>query len=133
MSDQRQNQERPLSPHLQIYKPQLSSMTSILHRASGAFMGVGLLLVVWGLVALADGRESYDAFLMCMGSVIGQLFLIGWTGAFFYHMCTGIRHLIRDMGYLYENKDTCWTGVVVIVMPVILTLALWGGIYGGLI
>ena len=125
--------DRPLSPHLQIYKPQFSSVTSVLHRATGIALTMGLFIVAWGLVSLASGRESYDLFIEMMGSVLGQIALFVWTAAFFFHLCTGIRHLIRDLGYLYENKDTVWTGYAVIIAAAILTFALWGAIYGGMI
>lgn len=94
---------------------------------------MGLFIVAWGLVSLANGRESYDLFIELMGSVLGQIALFGWTAAFFFHLCTGIRHLVRDLGYLYENKDTVWTGYAVIIVSAVLTFALWGAIYGGMI
>jgi succinate dehydrogenase / fumarate reductase cytochrome b subunit len=88
---------------------------------------------VWGLYALADGRETYDAFISFCGSVFGQILLIGWSAAFFYHMSTGIRHFILDAGFLYEKKNTAISGYAVLLIAATLTVALWGSIYGGLI
>lgn len=125
--------ERPLSPHLQIYKPQITSVTSILHRISGIVLSTGLLFLVCGLMSLAGGRESYDVFVDFANSVIGQILLIGWSGAFFYHMCTGIRHFFLDAGYGYEKSTAAKVGFSTIGMAVVMTLVLWGAIYGGLI
>ena len=134
MSDtKRPKVERPLSPHLQIYKPQITSISSILHRLSGIALTFGLFLLVWGVFALADGRETYDYFMGFCESVFGQILLIGWTAAFFYHMSTGIRHFVLDAGFLYEKKNTAISGYVVLLMAITLTVALWGSIYGGLI
>jgi len=134
MSDTKSHKiERPLSPHLQIYKPQITSISSILHRLSGIALTIGLLMVVWGLYSLADGRDTYDCFIEFCGSVFGQILLVGWSAAFFYHMSTGIRHFILDAGYLYEKKNTAISGYIVILMAFAMTAALWGSIYGGLI
>lgn len=122
---------RPLSPHLQIYKPQFSTVTSILHRATGIALTLGLFLLAWGLVALAGGRESYEFFIGFCSSVIGQILLIGWSLAFYYHLCTGIRHLIYDSGYLFEIRNSIRSGWVVLILPVLMTLATWGYIYLG--
>ena len=121
--------ERPLSPHLQVYKPQITSMTSILHRASGVALAIGLILLTWGLISLAAGRENYTVFLGFTKSTIGQILLAGWSAAFFYHLCTGIRHLIRDFGYLYENRDSVISGWVCIIMAALLTALTWAYIY----
>ena len=129
MTDTPLTKERPLSPHLQIYKPQITSMSSILHRLTGVALTVGLILLTWGLVALASGRESYEFFINFCTSITGQILLAGWTFAFFYHLCSGVRHLIRDCGYLYENKDSVVTGWLVIIISIFLTMAIWGYIY----
>jgi len=129
MTDTVIKKERPLSPHLQIYKPQITSMSSILHRMTGIALTLGLFLMSWGLIALADGRESYDYFMNFCTSIIGQIMLAGWTGAFFYHMCTGLRHFILDSGFLYEKKLAAVSGFIVIALAVILTALTWGYIY----
>lgn len=96
---------------------------------TGVALTLGLFLVTWGLVALADGRESYEYFMNFCSSTLGQILLIGWTGAFFYHMCTGIRHFILDAGYLYEKETAARSGFIVILMAALFTAAIWGYIY----
>src|SRR3546814_2392413 len=85
--------ERPLSPHLQIYRPQISSVLSILHRATGIALAVGTLLLVYWLTAAAAGPEAFSTAQALIGSFIGRLFLFGWSFALFYHLGNGIRHL----------------------------------------
>ncbi len=129
MTDTPLKKERPLSPHLQIYKLGITGNTSILHRVAGVALTIGLILLTWGLVALSSGREAYEFFITFCTSPVGQILLAGWTAAFYYHMCTGIRHLVRDCGLLFENRDSCITGWLVIVMAVILTALTWAYIY----
>lgn len=129
MTDTHIKKERPLSPHLQIYKPQITSISSILHRMTGVALTLGLFLVTWGLVALADGRESFEFFLGFCSSTLGQIMLIGWTGAFYYHMCTGIRHFILDAGYLYEKETAAKSGFIVILLAFLMTAGTWVYIY----
>ena len=129
MTDTPIKKERPLSPHLQIYKPQITSMSSILHRMTGVALTLGLFLVTWGLLSLANGRESFECFLDFCGSTLGQIMLIGWTGAFFYHMCTGLRHFILDAGYLYEKDIAAKSGFIVILLSALMTAGLWAYIY----
>ena len=134
MSDTKSHKiERPLSPHLQIYKLGITGYSSILHRMAGIALTIGLLMIVWGLYSLADGRDTYDYFIEFCGSVFGQILLVGWSAAFFYHMSTGIRHFILDAGFLFEKKKTAASGYAVLLIAAVLTAALWGSIYGGLI
>ncbi len=95
------NPQRPLSPHLQVYRWQVQMVTSILHRASGIVLAFGALVIAWGLLALAGGRESWAAFAHCIGSPFGMVVLFGWAWAFSYHLINGIRHLVQDAGYDY--------------------------------
>jgi len=129
MTDTIIKKERPLSPHLQVYKPQITSISSILHRMAGIALTLGLFLVAWGLVALADGRESYEFFMGFCTSVVGQLMLMGWSMAFFYHMCMGIRHFILDSGFLYEKKAASLSGWIVITLACLMTMTTWVYIY----
>ena len=94
--------QRPLSPHLQIYKRQVQMMTSITHRATGIALAVGSLVVVCGLLHLAAGAESFNRFKQIVGSPLGMILMLGWSWALFYHLCHGIRHLIQDAGLGYE-------------------------------
>lgn len=117
---------RPLSPHMQIYKWQVQMVTSILHRATGIALAVGTLLVVWGLLALADGESHFDQFKTCIGSPLGIALLVGWSWALFYHLCNGIRHLVQDTGAGYAIPQfvrSSWLSVIVSLVLVILVWA----------
>ncbi|MDJ0935028.1 MAG: succinate dehydrogenase, cytochrome b556 subunit [Kiloniellales bacterium] len=118
-------QNRPLSPHLQVYRPQLTSMLSITHRLTGVALAIGTFLLVWWLVAAATGPEAYATAQAAISSVIGRLLLFGWTLALFYHLCNGIRHLFWDAGYGYELKSAYASGWAVMAGSVALTLLAW--------
>lgn len=125
MSDQPEKIERPLSPHLQVYKPQMTSVLSILHRMTGAALSIGLVMIVWWLLAAATGEQAYDTFMSFAGHPVGILMIFGWSVALFYHMCNGIRHLLWDMGYLFKLKNAFRAGYVVLTMTVLLTAIVW--------
>lgn len=116
---------RPLSPHLQVYKPQLTSILSITHRATGVFLSIGTLLITWWLVALASGPEYFTYVQDWIGSPIGYLALIGWTFAVFYHMSNGVRHLFWDMGKGFELETVYKSGYAVVASAVTLTVIAW--------
>ncbi|HVZ00673.1 MAG TPA: succinate dehydrogenase, cytochrome b556 subunit [Dongiaceae bacterium] len=116
---------RPLSPHLQIYRRQLTSVLSILHRLTGIGLAVGLLYLVCWLVAAARGAEAFDNLQGFNGSIIGRLLLFGWTIAFFYHLLNGIRHLAWDAGWGFELPTVYRTGWAVIIGTAVLTLLAW--------
>jgi succinate dehydrogenase / fumarate reductase cytochrome b subunit len=116
---------RPLSPHLQIYRWQLTSVLSILHRATGLALSVGTLLLVWWLVAAANGPEAYDRAQGFIGSPIGLLLLLGWSFALFYHLCNGIRHLMWDSGHGFDLRTTYQTGWAVVAASAGLTVVAW--------
>lgn len=116
---------RPLSPHLQVYKPQMTSVMSILHRATGAALSIGLIMFTWWLVAAAIGPEAYGVFADFAGSTIGLLMLFGWTAAFFYHLSNGIRHLIWDTGHLFKLKNAFAAGYFVLFTATALTGVTW--------
>jgi succinate dehydrogenase / fumarate reductase cytochrome b subunit len=116
---------RPTSPHLQIYKPQLTSVTSILHRISGIVLAIGTLALVYWLVSAAIGEQSFDTAEAIAGSWIGRLALFGWTLAFFFHLANGIRHLLWDAGYGFDLPATYRNGWAAIIGAVVLTVAAW--------
>lgn len=117
--------ERPLSPHLLIYKPQLTSMLSIFHRLSGFALAVGTLLAVWYIVALSVG-PAYFAFVQSLLSTwAGQLALFGFSAAAFYHLSNGVRHLLWDVGYCLSIEGVYRSGYAVIASTVLLTGGLW--------
>ena len=117
--------ERPLSPHLMIYKPQLTSIMSITHRLTGAALASGSLLVVWWIVALATGPEYYAFVQGILTSILGQLVLFGFTVAIFYHLSNGIRHLFWDFGYNLSIKGVHRSGYMVLFSTVVLTAVTW--------
>ncbi|MCR9072214.1 MAG: succinate dehydrogenase, cytochrome b556 subunit [Alphaproteobacteria bacterium] len=116
---------RPLSPHLQVYKPQLTSVLSISHRATGIALAVGTLLLVWWLVAAAAGGEAFDTAQGFFGSWFGILVLFGFSYALMYHLCNGIRHLFWDAGYGFELETAYRSGWLTVGASVALTLVAW--------
>lgn len=125
-------QKRPLSPHLQIYRPQLTSLLSFAHRLTGIASAAGLGLLLWWIAALARGPESFAAFQSVAGSLIGRLMLLGWTWALFYHLANGIRHLAWDAGWGYSLPAAYRSGWLVLAASVALTLLAWIAILGAL-
>jgi succinate dehydrogenase / fumarate reductase, cytochrome b subunit len=117
--------ERPLSPHLQVYRWQLTSVLSILHRASGVALSVGTLLLVYWLIAAAAGPQSFATAQGFVGSILGRVLLLGWSWALFYHLCNGIRHLFWDAGRGFELKTVYASGWTVVGASVVLTLVAW--------
>lgn len=113
--------ERPLSPHLQVYRPQITSVLSIFHRGTGVFLAVGTPLLVWWLAAIAQGPDAYQSFADCANSIIGKLFLLGWTFAAFYHLSNGIRHLFWDVGQGFELDSLRRSGIAVLCSATVLT------------
>jgi succinate dehydrogenase / fumarate reductase, cytochrome b subunit len=117
--------QRPLSPHLQIYKPQISTATSIFHRITGCALSVGLLLMVWWLVAAATGPRAFASAQGFVGSPIGLILMFGWTLALWYHFCNGIRHLFWDAGFGFDVKTSHRNAFAVLVATVVLTVLSW--------
>lgn len=116
---------RPLSPHLQIYKPQITSLVSIFHRATGVVLSIGAVFLVWWLVAAAAGDAAFAAARAFWGSWIGLVLLLGWTFSLFFHLCNGVRHLVWDTGYGFELRQTYVSGWAVIAASAALTLIAW--------
>ncbi|XDZ65697.1 succinate dehydrogenase, cytochrome b556 subunit [Alphaproteobacteria bacterium LSUCC0684] len=118
-------QERPLSPHLMIYRRQLTSMMSISHRLSGATLAAGSLMLVWWVAALASGPEYYSMVQAIMMSIPARMVLFGFTAAIFYHLSNGIRHLFWDFGIGLTIEGVYRSGYVVMASTLVLTLGLW--------
>ena len=117
---------RPLSPHLQIWRWGPAMLVSILHRVTGGGLSVvGLAVLLWWLGALASGPAAYQTFANVMGSPLGLVVLVGLTWAFFQHLCTGIRHFVLDIGAGYELESNARWSVLTIVISVVLTAATW--------
>lgn len=114
--------ERPLSPHLQIYKPQITSVLSILHRVTGVALSAGTLLLTWWLVSAAYGPESFASAQGFMGSFFGQLILWGFTFALFYHLGNGVRHLAWDFGWGFDLTQLRTSGIAMVAFAAGATL-----------
>ena len=117
---------RPLSPHLQVYRWQITMLMSISHRATGIALSVGSLLLVYWLWALSSGPECFADASAILSSWLGQLILFGFTAALYYHLCNGLRHLLWDAGYGFEIKDIYTTGRAVLIAATVLTVLTWG-------
>lgn len=116
---------RPLSPHLQVYRPQITSVLSICHRISGVALAVGTFLMVSWLLAAAQGPAAFAEAQGFMGSFLGRLMLFGWTFALFYHFCNGIRHLAWDLGHGYDLEMVTRSGWFTVGAAIGLTLFAW--------
>jgi len=116
---------RPLSPHLQIYKPILTMVMSILHRITGAALYFGTVLLAWWLIAAAAGPDYFDFVNGIYGSFIGRLILFGFTWALVHHMLGGLRHFIWDMGAGFGREAREWLARATIIGSVALTILLW--------
>ena len=117
--------ERPLSPHLQIYRPMLTMMMSIAHRISGAANGVGFLLLAWWLVAIAAGPEAYAQVSQFFGSIPGRLLLFLFSWSLIHHMLGGIRHLIWDSGHGLDRVSIELFAWATIIGSTTLTVLVW--------
>ena len=114
---------RPLSPHLQIYRMQLTSTLSILHRFTGIALALGAVLLVAWLIAAASGAAAFDRAQGLAGAWYGRTLLFGWAFALFYHLTNGIRHLFWDAGIGFDLKSVYISGWSVVVVSAVLTLA----------
>ena len=121
---------RPLSPHLQIYRWQITMVLSILHRMTGVALGGGAVLLTWWLVAAAAAPEAFAAAKAVLGSWFGRAVLLGFTWAFFYHLCNGVRHLAWDAGWGFDLKTMTRSGWAVVGASAALTLLAWSLAYG---
>lgn len=116
---------RPLSPHLQIYRPQLTSVLSIMHRITGVALALGTIVLVWWLISGAIGERYFDLVQGFLRSWFGLLILFGWSAALFYHLLNGIRHLFWDAGYGFELKQAYASGYAVLAGTAVLTVLAW--------
>jgi succinate dehydrogenase / fumarate reductase, cytochrome b subunit len=135
MSEVKAPAERPLSPHLTIYRPMLTMMMSIAHRITGSALYFGTLLLVWWLLAVASGPGAYATFQAAASSIIGRLVLFGYTFALLHHMLGGLRHLIWDTGRGLGATERELMVRANLAGSIILTVVLWvvgGYLMGGL-
>ena len=117
--------ERPLSPHLQVYRPQITSVLSIMNRVTGLATSVGTLMLVWWLAAAAAGPQAFARVQWFLGSPVGLFVLFGWTAALLYHFFGGLRHLAWDAGWGFELPRTHMTGWVAVIATAVSTVLVW--------
>ena len=117
---------RPMSPHLQIYKPQLTSVLSICNRLSGIAISVGTLLMVWWLVAASQGPMAFAHVQWFASSIVGILVLVGWTLALTYHLFGGLRHLVWDVGLATDLPTVHRSGWAAVAATVVFTVIIVG-------
>ena len=123
------NRPRPLSPHLQVYKPQLTSILSIFHRGTGIVLSIGSIFLVSWILVLTLGESAYQIYSQLVNNWFGKLVIFGFTFGLFYHLSNGIRHLFWDAGYGYDLKDAYISGFAVIISSISLTLITWLIVY----
>ena len=116
---------RPLSPHLQVYRPQLTSVLSITHRATGIGLSFGIILLITWIIAAAAGENYFIIVNSIVTSWFGKLVLLGFTWALFYHLCNGIRHLFWDAGFGFELSTVYKSGYATVAASITLTAATW--------
>jgi succinate dehydrogenase / fumarate reductase, cytochrome b subunit len=126
MSEARVPRERPLSPHLTVWRWHVTMAASILHRITGVGLYIGALVVAWWAVALASGPDAYARFMGIMGHPLGKLVLFGMTVSFFYHLASGIRHSIWDLVHGLTIKSANALAVASFAFAIAATIAVWG-------
>ena len=123
--------ERPLSPHLQVYRWQITMTMSILHRVTGVAITVGAFGLAWWLMAVAAGDETYRDAAECLASPLGLVALAGFSLSLVYHLLNGIRHLSWDAGWGFEIPQFYASGWTVAILTVVLTALVWFAAFGG--
>lgn len=116
---------RPISPHLQVYRPQLTSVLSIAHRMTGVFTCLGLPFLVYWVWTLTQGQAQYEEGRALFGSILGRTLLLCWSFAFYYHLCNGVRHLFWDMGKGFDLVEVYRSGWLVVALSVLMTATTW--------
>lgn len=117
--------ERPLSPHVQVWRWHITMATSILNRATGVALYVGALIAAGWAISMAAGPAAFDSYMGLLGSVLGKLVLFGLTVSIFFHLAAGIRHLFWDAGEGFETKTADMTAAAVIAFSIAASLAVW--------
>ena len=117
--------KRPLSPHLQIYRPMLTMMMSIAHRITGIALYAGMLLLTWYLLALASGPDAFETAAWFLDSIVGKLILLGFTWSLFHHLLGGIRHFVWEVGYGMDHPQREWLAQGTLIGGLVLTVLVW--------
>lgn len=121
--------KRPLSPHLQIYRPMLTMMMSIVHRITGSALYFGIIFLVWWLIAGAISAEYFAMTQAVFGHWLSKIILFGFTWALIHHMLGGLRHLLWDTGHGFKLTTVEFMARANLVLSIVLTFALWIGVY----
>lgn len=120
-----ETRERPLSPHLSIWRWHITMASSIFHRATGFALYVGALLAAGWAVALASGPVAYGQYMGLLGSIPGKVVMFGLTVSIFFHLANGIRHLVWDSGKGFDLKLADATATAAIVFSIVATILIW--------
>lgn len=123
-------QDRPLSPFLTIYRPEVTSVFSIIHRLSGVAIALGSVVLAWWLLAAAVGPDYFEFVRGVFATLPGRLVLFGLVGCMVYHSLNGIRHLIWDAGGMFEKSQVMWSAWLMFLASIALTLLLWYSVFG---
>ncbi|WP_295935518.1 succinate dehydrogenase, cytochrome b556 subunit [uncultured Xanthomonas sp.] len=123
--------ERPLSPHLQVYRWQIQMVTSILHRATGIVLSVGALVIAAALLVLMLGPASWNCFRGMAGAWYGQVFLFAWSWAFAYHLCNGLRHIVQDFGHGFSIPAFVRSSWMSVVGSLVIVALIWAYVLHG--
>ena len=118
--------ERPLSPHMSIWRWHITMASSILHRFTGVALYVGALILAGWALALASGPVGYDRYIALLGSPLGRLVLFGLTVSIFYHLANGVRHLFWDAGEGFNPKTASMTAAAAMTFAVVISVFVWG-------
>ena len=119
------SQKRPLSPHIQIYRWHINMVTSILHRLSGVALAIGTLMVTCWLLALASGAAAFTDMQVFLASPVGTLLLFGWSVALFFHLCSGVKHLLMDTGLFFTLPAVRWASITVLAAAAVMVFWVW--------
>ncbi len=118
-------QQRPLSPHLQVYRLPLTAIISITHRMTGAVLAVGLLAMPVILLMIASGPAAFDLLQSLIDTTFGTIVLIAWSYALFFHLCHGIRHLCWDLAKGFEHDQLHRLALIELALSALITALVW--------
>ena len=122
---------RPLSPHLTIWRWQVTMLSSIMHRATGMALSAGAIVLAWWLVSISNGPEGYDSFMVYAAMPLGVIVLFGFTWSFAFHFFNGIRHLAWDLGYGFDKHVATKTGFLVFALSFLVAIAVFAFVWTG--
>jgi succinate dehydrogenase / fumarate reductase cytochrome b subunit len=128
---QKSGHVRPLSPHLTIWRWQVTMLASIMHRATGMALSAGAIVLAWWLVSISNGPEGYDSFMVYAAMPLGLVVLFGFTWSFAFHFCNGIRHLVWDLGYGFDKHVATRTGFLVFALSFLIAIGVFAFVWTG--